>query len=187
VTVSSVDRAVAEVQRRGWASVVVSRTAGPTLQRALTAVVQVVEAPAVAGRTVWAASADGDGIVAETPNWWGYRDTPEVPTAIVVRHRVEPSAVRAARHLAKAVEQLPGLTVPYGPPDAPWFVCVQPQPPARVVARLGPLPDVDIAALGPTRPELPGGLRIALGTGAAVDAGRVVDSLRHVLGHPEGP
>ncbi|MDX2466010.1 MAG: hypothetical protein QNL12_01755 [Acidimicrobiia bacterium] len=129
--------------------------------------IPVIEAPVVAGRTVWEAvpvAADYLFVV-EDPNHFGRREILPSPEARVLHMPVADSssgAIRTTRHLAASLRQIRGLKLPHGEPEASWFAASLPFSAAKVVRALDEGGFPGCVALGPRYPEIPGGIRIAV-------------------------
>ncbi len=133
-----------------------SRVSSPQLRAEIAGEHPVIEVPAVAGRTVWEYGRRDVVAVVESPNWVGRVEQPASGLRVVsVERTCDPLAVGVATRLSKILVQLPGVSAPWQPVEAPWFT---------VLLAVDPVP---VAALVPgghalALPELPGGLRVGL-------------------------
>ena len=136
-----------------------------------------VKVPVVGGLTVWNAfTHPGDAfIVVEQPNFFGRIDTVPTVTADLSIRWWQPvgdlagpvitadrssGEVDTARRLATALRTIPGVKLPHGAPQAPWFVLslrCGAQNVSRALAERGWL---GATPLGDTFPEFPGGLHL---------------------------
>lgn len=168
LTVSLIDAAVADatawLDRNPAGRLVVSVARHHDLGERLRSPLLV--APAVRGRTVWAAAGDWTErcAVVDSPNLYGCAET--VPTdgahVVVDRRAGAPrwgARLAAAAQTGSALAQIADVAVPFGAGEAPWLVVTTPRHPAGV-ARV--LCDDGIAAqpLGGGHPGLPGAVRI---------------------------
>ncbi len=131
-------------------------------------------APTVRGRTVWNAVDTTRAVcpVVVTPNHYGRVESPP-PTSLVLdlrricagdvpgpadaRSGAWGDGVRMARLLQKRLNQLPGVSAPFGPAEAPWFTMLSPVP-GEDVAAVAASPHV--TALNDA--WLPGGVRFVV-------------------------
>ncbi len=168
--------------------VAVSRAGDPALTAAVGEVAATVEVPAVRGRSVWAARPAPFAIV-EQPNWWGRLETMPAEPHVLLDHRTGETLagedwlrrVRLARRVARTLSVLPGVRLAHGDPEAPWFVALLPVRAADAVARLREDGVAGVVPLLPTRPELPGGVRVHLDADGPGVVAACVASLRNVL------
>ncbi len=186
----TVERVVESVRTAAPRWVAVSRAADPVLAAAVGDVASTVEIPALRGRTIWAARPAPFAVV-EQPNWWGRLETMPAEPYVVLDHRTEATEfrpqgeweerVRFARRVARTLGVLPGVRLAHGDPEAPWFVALLPVLATEVVARLHEDGLVGVAPLRPTRPELPGGVRVHLDADEPGSLAVCVASLRNIL------
>ncbi len=131
-----------------------SRVGTPSLRIELAGRHPIIDVPAVAGHTVWEYGRQDATAVVEQVNWVGREEAvPGGRRVHVIERAVEPAQVEAARNLRKALVQVRGVTPPWEPVEAPWFVILVPCEPAALVSRV---PFAEPLALA----ELPGGVRI---------------------------
>ncbi len=153
------------ISQDGATQVAVSRAASPEFRHAVSQIVDVVEAPVVRGRAVWEAVPPATAIV-EQPNWWGRLE--DVPSgSIVLDRRSAPDQaqqwrmrVDLSRHLGRNLNQLSGVQLAHGNPEAPWFVLLLPIPGETAVAALADRNVTGVVAIDRSYAELPGGVRI---------------------------
>lgn len=140
--------------------------------------VPVHQLPVISGRTVWAASDTEDWLhVMEQPNYFGCFETrlPSTRAVATVRRwpgatdagavvdvdvEVPRDAVRVAQRLAGRLLQIPGVKLPHGRAESPWFVVSLPSDPKKVSQILLEEGFDACTPLGVGYPEFPGGLRI---------------------------
>jgi hypothetical protein len=176
--------------------VIVSRAASPEL-KALLARHSPVEAPVVAGATVWHAAPPGLAFV-ETPNWWGLREAAPVTRPYVVLdrrcdevvngmpQRPDPAGWSARtellRRCMRTAGQLAGAGPAHGDPEAPWGVLLLPVAAEAVEAACRARGIHELTALDPRLPELPGGLRLEAPEAAGAEwSAAVVASIAHEI------
>ncbi len=136
--------------------------------RDLAGLAGVVEVPVVGGRTVWETIAAPTNrlFIVEEPNYFGRFEASPPPPAVVLEishdlpHGLTGSTVRDARHLAASLTQVPGLRLPHGQPESPWFVASLPSSAESAAQRLTANGFVGCTPLGRDFPEYPGGLRV---------------------------
>lgn len=153
------------VEERGLDGLVVSRA---SWFRDPVELVDVTQAPVVGGTTVWEAVPNPAGrlFVVDVPNYLGRFETdpPQAAEVATIDHRAAngfpDEALRVARHLASSLTQIPGVKLPHGQPESPWFVVSLRASAARTAAALAGNGFVDVVALGDAFPEFPGGLRV---------------------------
>ena len=147
-----------------------------------------VAVPVVGGQTVWDAvgNAGGRMIVVEQPNYFGrYEEHPPDGTDVCTvqwwpsQEGPPPADVAAdgpygdlegARHLATGLRSIPGVRLPHGSPDAPWFVVSMPVAADVVAAELQAAGPADLAP-GCRRDrggdQIHGAVEVGRGTAAA--------------------
>lgn len=133
--------------------------------------------PVVGGVTVWAAVGDDCIPVVEYPNWFGRIERAQdlgreaikviwwppavlTPSAGAIEAHQDIGTLAAARNLAGRLRQLPGVKLPHGQPESPWFVVGLPGNAAKVASDLSIAGFAGSEAFGERFPEFPGGLRI---------------------------
>lgn len=140
--------------------------------------VPVHQLPLISGRTVWAVSAREEWLhVIEQPNYFGRFETrlPSARAVTTVRRwagardagavvdvdvEVPRDAVRTAQGLAGRLLQIPGVKLPHGRAESPWFVVGLPSDPKKVSQVLLQEGFGACTPLGVEYAEFPGGLRI---------------------------
>lgn len=133
--------------------------------------------PVVAGLTVWDALIDPTDVfvVVEQPNFFGriesvphevtdlairwWDPVGDLPAPAITADR-ESGDVDTAKRLATALRTIPGVKLPHGLPQAPWFVLILPCNAREVSRRLADRGWRDATPLGDSFPEFPGGLHL---------------------------
>ena len=134
--------------------------------------------PVIGGRTVWAASAKTEWLhVVEQPNYFGRFETrlpsngamatvrrwpggDDAGDALEVDVGMPSGADRVAQSLTGRLLQIPGVKLPHGKAESPWFVVSLPGDPNKVAQLLLEEGFDACTPLGVSYPEFPGGLRI---------------------------
>lgn len=134
--------------------------------------------PVISGRTVWATSDKTEWLhVVEQPNYFGRFETrsPSAEAVATVRRwqgGVDAGAVlqvdvglpsdmgRVAQSLTGRLLQVPGVKLPHGRAESPWFIVSLPGDPEKVSQLLHEEGFDTSTSLGVRYPEFPGGLRI---------------------------
>ena len=165
----------AEADRRGRRRLVVSRA---TWLRDSGLLEGAVVLPVVGGQTVWDAIGNTTGrmIIVEQPNYFGRceKQPPEGPDVCDIQWWPSkggplPADITAdgplgdlegARHLGTGLRSIPGVRLPHGSPDAPWFVVSLPVAAELVATELQAAGFPGCRALGSQFPEFPGGLHL---------------------------
>ena len=136
-------------------------------------------APVVAGVTVWAATGVDCVSVVEQPNWLGRIERLQgvsrqaisvvwwpaaavTPSADVIEAHQDIGTLASARNLAGRLRQIPGVKLPHGQPESPWFVVGLPGNAAKIASDLCSAGFAGSESVGSRFPEFPGGLRIAV-------------------------
>lgn len=134
-----------------------------------------VPAAVVGGQTVWTATGTPVALaLVEQPNWFGRieRQPTGSLSVITIRWWADAGAaadisadqhsgdVAAARNLAGRLRQLPGVTLPHGHPESPWFIVSFPGNAKATAAQLEGAGFPGCRVLGSGYPEFPGGMRI---------------------------
>jgi len=141
--------------------------------------------PVVGGQTVWSAGPTASTPVIEIPNWFGciekaaFHATPTITVmwwepgiatgaATIAAHRTAGS-ISTARNLAGRLRQIPGVALPHGQPESPWFIVSLPDNAANAATRLH---EAGFAGCLPLAgfPEFPGGMRIEVAWPSARNA-----------------
>ena len=154
--------------------------------------------PVVGGQTIWDTRPQGSNqiTVVEDPNYFGRRER-DAPTGGNTRHiswwpsRDDPvgssaaadgpfADLETARHLATGLRSIPGVRLPHGQPEAPWFIVSLPCSPPAVVTALQIAGFSGCRETGSTFPEFPGGIHLQVAWPRR-DNGRVVATVRTVI------
>ncbi len=132
--------------------------------------------PVVAGLTVWDAVTDDNVfLVAEQPNFFGrierlasrrpdlsirWWDSVGKPPPPVIKADRRTGDIDTARRLATALRTIPGVKLPHGSPQAPWFILNLPCRPVAVSRALADSGWPSATPVGDDLPEFPGGLHL---------------------------
>lgn len=139
--------------------------------------------PVVGGQTVWSAGPEAFVPVIEQPNWFGriektsphderaitllwWKQAASADTATIAAYR-SAGSMAATRNLAGRLRQIPGVGLPHGQPESPWFVVSLPGNASNVAERLRLGGFAGCRPLGMEFPEFPGGMRIEVAWSAA--------------------
>lgn len=135
------------------------------------------ELPVVAGKTVWTATSDSANVfvVGEQPNFFGrieitpddavdlwirwWEGAGDLPGPVVTADSLSGS-IDAAKRLATALRTIPGVKLPHGAPQAPWFVLSLQGDAVKVTRALAEAGRPIAVPLGQSFPEFPGGLHL---------------------------
>ena len=129
------------------------------------------------GRSVWTALAERDEffVVAEQPNFFGRTETIPLEGADITiqwwnsgKEHAEPMItvdrksgdLDTAKRLATTLRTVPGVKLPHGVPQAPWFILSLRCSPIAVARALADAGWHGGTPLGPAFPEFPGGLHL---------------------------
>ena len=136
-----------------------------------------IAVPVVGGRTVWRALADRADVfvVAEHPNFFGRHDLIDGPAADlhirwwgmvgdlpkpVIKADRACGDLDTAQRLATALRTIPGVKLPHGVPQAPWFVLSLRGSAPHVAQVLAEQGWSGATPLHESFPEFPGGLHL---------------------------
>lgn len=145
--------------------------------RKMPALADSVPVAVVGGQTIWPATGtSAEHALVEQPNWFGRIERNPTgslsvitirwwagagTTADITAHQ-ESGDVGTARNLAGRLRQLPGVTLPHGQPESPWFIVSFPNDAKAIAEQLDAAGFAGCRVTGPGFPEFPGGMRIAV-------------------------
>ncbi len=136
-----------------------------------------IQVPVVTGRSVWPVlERPGEAfIVVEEPNFFGRTERGGYERAdltiewwnagqqaigpIIKAHRAR-GRLNDAKRLATALRTVPGVKLPHGVPQAPWFILSLRCSPQLVAQAMADAGWPGATPLGPAFPEFPGGLHL---------------------------